>query len=102
MFCYTFIRDFESIGHLHINPILRIGLIHKLPINTHWLKWRIQVDVFLSNCKQNISSLSLLVGTTVTDMQKSMLMYPAGLVAKILVEVFHGCQFSGLFLNSGF
>ena len=28
MFCYMVIRDLESIGHLCINPILRIGLIH--------------------------------------------------------------------------
>ena len=29
MFCYKVIRDLESIGHLFINPIHRIGLIHK-------------------------------------------------------------------------
>ena len=40
--------DLESIDHLCINPILSIG-------------W----SVSLSNCKQIITSLSLLVGTTV-------------------------------------
>ena len=29
------------------------------------LKWSVQVNVLLNNCKQNITSLSLLVGTTV-------------------------------------
>ena len=29
MFDYKVIRDVQSIGHLCINPILRIGLIHK-------------------------------------------------------------------------
>ena len=29
MYVYKFIRDLESIDHLCINPICRIGLIHK-------------------------------------------------------------------------
>ena len=29
MFVYNIIRDLQSIDHLCINPILRIGLIHK-------------------------------------------------------------------------
>ena len=29
------------------------------------LKWSVQVNVLLNNCKQNITSLSFLVGTTV-------------------------------------
>ena len=48
-FVYKVIRDLESIDHLFINSIRR----------------SVQVNVLLNNCKQNISSLSLLVGTTV-------------------------------------
>ena len=59
------IRDLESIDHLCINPIQRIGLIHKLSIDSCKLKWSVQVNVLLNNCKQNITSLSLLVGTIV-------------------------------------
>ena len=35
MFCYKVIRDLESIDHLCINPIHRIGLIHKWSIDSH-------------------------------------------------------------------
>ena len=66
-FVYKVIRDLESIDHLCINPILRIGLIHKLSVDSRWLKWSVEVNVLLNNCKQNIMSLSLLVGTTVVD-----------------------------------
>ena len=59
------IRDLESIDHLCINPIRRIGLIHKLSIDSHKLKWSVQINVLLNNCKQNTTSMSLLVGTTV-------------------------------------
>ena len=31
-------------------------------------KWSVQVNVLLSNCKRSITSLSLLVGTTVTTL----------------------------------
>ena len=48
-FVYKVIRDLESKDHLFINSIRR----------------SVQVNVLLNNCKQNISSLSLLVGTTV-------------------------------------
>ena len=33
MFCLQIIRDLESIDHVCINPIHRIGLIHKLSID---------------------------------------------------------------------
>ena len=65
MFCYKVIRNSESIDHLCINPILRIGLIHKRSIDPRSLKWSVNVNVLLSNCKQNITSLSLLAGRTV-------------------------------------
>ena len=62
------IRDLWSIDHLCINPIHRIWLIHKWYIDSRLLKcmkWSVQVNVLLSKCKQNITSLSLLAGTTV-------------------------------------
>ena len=62
---YHRIRVLESIDHLCINPIYRIGLIHKLFIDSCMLKWGVHVSVLNSNCKQSITSLSLLVGTTV-------------------------------------
>ena len=63
---YKNIRDLEAIDHLCINPILWIGLVHKWSIDSHELKWSVQVNVLLHNCKQSITSLSLLVGTTVS------------------------------------
>ena len=51
--------------HLCVNPIHRIGSIHKRSIDSCYLKWSVQVNVLLKICKQNIKSLSLLVGTTV-------------------------------------
>ena len=65
-FVYKDIRDLESIDHLCINPIRRIGLIHKWYIDSHQLKWSVQVNVLLNHYKQNITLLSLLVGTTVS------------------------------------
>ena len=59
------IRDLESIDHLCINPICR--LTHKRFIDMHYLKWCVQGNVLLNNCKQNMTSLSLLVGRTVTQ-----------------------------------
>ena len=35
MFVYQVIRDLESIDHLCINPICRIGLLHKYSIDSH-------------------------------------------------------------------
>ena len=62
-FAYKVIRDLESIDDLCINPILsiddlcinpihRIGLIHKSSIDSRKLKWTVQVNVLLNNCKQ--------------------------------------------------
>ena len=64
-FVYKVIRDLESIDHFCINPIRRIGLIHNCSLDLRQLKWNVQVNVLLYSCKQNISSLSLLSGTTV-------------------------------------
>ena len=41
------------------------ALIHKRSIDSHKLKESVHVSVLHSNCKQSITSLSLLVGTTV-------------------------------------
>ena len=65
-FVYKIIGDLESIDHLCINPIRRIGLIHKCSIDPHKLKWSAQVNVLLNNCKQNTTSLSLLAGRTIS------------------------------------
>ena len=46
-FAYKAIRDFESIDHLCINPILWMGLTHKRSIDSHKLKWSVQVNVLL-------------------------------------------------------
>ena len=35
-----------------INPIHRIGLIHKRYIDSSWVKWGVQVNILLNNCKQ--------------------------------------------------
>ena len=64
-FVYKVIRALESIDHLCINPIRRIGLIHMWSIDSHLLKWSVQVNVLLNNCKQNTTSLSLLAGRIV-------------------------------------
>ena len=53
-FVYNVIRDLESIYHVFINPICRIGLINKRPFNSRYLKWSVHNSVILSNCKQNI------------------------------------------------
>ena len=62
-FVYDAIRDLESIDHMCINPIQKIGLIRT--IDSRWLKRRVQVNVLLYNYEQKITSLSLLVGSTV-------------------------------------
>ena len=54
-FVYKYFRDIESIDHLCINPIRRIGLIHKQSIDFRWHKWRAQVNVLLYNIKQNMT-----------------------------------------------
>ena len=53
-FVYKVIRNLESID-----------------LDSHQLKWSVQVNVLLSNCKQSITSLSLLVGTTVVGMDRN-------------------------------
>ena len=65
VFCLQSYQALESIYHLCINPIRRIGLTHKRSIDSRKLKWSVQSHVLLNNCKQNITSLSFLVGTTV-------------------------------------
>ena len=70
-FVYKVIKDLESINHLCINLIRRIGLIHKRSIDSRKEKWSVQVNVSLNNCKQTITSLSLLVGTTVDKQSTS-------------------------------
>ena len=62
---YKDIRDWESIDHLCINPICRIGLIHMWSIDSHQLKWCVHINVLLNKCKHNTMSLSLLAGRTV-------------------------------------
>ena len=64
-FVYKVITDLASIDHWCINPIHRIGLIHKWSIDLRKLKWSVHVSILLSNCKQSITSLSHLVDTTV-------------------------------------
>ena len=64
-FIYKVIRDYKSIDHLCINPIRRIGLIHTWSIDSCWRKFSVQFNVLRNKCKQNITSLSLLIGTTV-------------------------------------
>ena len=51
-FVYKVFRDLESIDHLFINPIRRIGLIHKWSVDSVKLKWIVKVNVLLYNCKQ--------------------------------------------------
>ena len=71
-FVYKVIRDLELIDHLCINPICRIGLIHKRSIDSQKWKWSVQVNVLLNICKQSITSLSLLVGTTVARLSSGL------------------------------
>ena len=52
-FVYKVIRDLESIDHLFINPIRRIGLINKWSFDSFYLKWSVHNSVVLSNSKQN-------------------------------------------------
>ena len=40
------IGNIEGICHLCINPIHRKGFIHKWSIDSHWLGWSVQVNVF--------------------------------------------------------
>ena len=64
-FVYKVIQDLESIYHLCINPICRIGLIHKWSIDSRLWNRIVQGNALLNYCKQTITSLSLSVGTPV-------------------------------------
>ena len=46
MFCLQRYQGFLMKDHLCINPIRRIGLIHKWNIDSHKLKWSVQVNFF--------------------------------------------------------
>ena len=81
-FVYKVIKDLESIYHLCINPIHRIGLIHKWSIDSLMLKWSVHVSVLLSNCKHSITSLSLLAGRTLPGYFP---MYPTKIATKMAV-----------------
>ena len=48
MFCLQSYQDLESIDHLCINPIRRIGLIHQGSIDSRLLKWSVQVNVYVT------------------------------------------------------
>ena len=64
-FVYTVSMNLESIDHLCINPIHRIGLIHMGSIDSYLLMLSVQVNVLLNNCEQNKMSVSLLAGMKV-------------------------------------
>ena len=63
-FVYKVFRDLESMDHVCINPICRIGLIHK-DLSIHVSSSRVYKLMF---CKQTIMPLSLVVGTAVPDL----------------------------------
>ena len=65
-FVYKVIRDLESIYHLCINPIRRIGLIHKRYFDTRVSSSKVYTIVlYLAIVITKYTSLSFLVGTTV-------------------------------------
>ena len=47
-FAYKVIRDLESIDHLFINPICRIGLINKQSFDSRYLKWSVHIVLYLA------------------------------------------------------
>ena len=89
-FVYKVTRDLESIVHLHINPICRIELIHISDLSIRVSSsevYKFMLYTVVNNCKQNITPLSLLVGTTVSvhdqEIQQSHTAYqPHGAVRK--------------------
>ena len=103
-FVYKVIRDLESIDHLCINPIHRIGFIHKWYIDLCLLKRSVQVYVLLNNCKQNIMTMSLLVGTTVMvrKIQLKMYIQCQWKVTSILISTFLERYNTALLLRSCF
>ena len=82
-FVYNVIRDLYSIDHLCISPYLRIGLIY---------------HILLSNYKQKLMSLSLLVGTTVDVNITSMLLADilTGVMTLCLVINFYAPNFENV------
>ena len=78
-FVYKVISDLESTDPLFINPIHRIGLMHKGSIDSRKQEWSVQINVSIKNYKQTVTSLSLslLVGTTVDTIRKKKIDYPA-------------------------
>ena len=62
---YKVNRDIESIDNLCINPIPRDRINTQVIYRFTLAKAECKSHVLLNNCKQNITSLSLLVGITV-------------------------------------
>ena len=98
-FVYKDIRDLKSIDHLCIHcihPIHRIGLIHKRSIDSRKVKWGVQVNVLLNNCKHYIMPLSLFIGTTVEiyfgaklkNIKSLFIKFSAGAFFRILETIF--------------
>ena len=67
-FVYKVISNLESIDHWCINPIRRIGLIHERSTDSCCPKWSVQVNISLNNCKENMTSLSLLADRTIAHL----------------------------------
>ena len=75
--------------------------IHKWYIDSRKLKWNVQVNVLLTNCKRNSTSLSLLVGTAVVflacedvhtfQIENTIYIVFAGLVSGIVMSVVGVC-----------
>ena len=64
MFCLQSYPDLESIDHVCINPIDLSILVHQMECTV--------LMFYFYNCKQNITSLSLLVGTTVSTLYNAL------------------------------
>ena len=64
MFCFQRCPGLR-IDRSHVNLSYRIytQVIYRFS----YIKWSVQVNVFLYNCKQNITTLLLLLGTTVAS-----------------------------------
>ena len=65
MICYKVIRDLELIGHLCINHNTQV-IDLSIRVSSRGA-YQLMLYFFTWNCKQNIMSLLLLVGTTVGD-----------------------------------
>ena len=84
-FVYKVIRDLESIDHVYINPIRRIGLIHTWSVDSRYLKLIVKVNVLLNDYKQNTTSLSLLVGIIVPRLSLTKWKSRSSLTPNILI-----------------